>query len=54
MISEAMRLSEATKLNIYDASIVAAALEAGCNAVLSEDMQDGQKFGALTIMNPYR
>ncbi len=54
MQAEAMRLSETTLISIYDASIVAAALEAGCDAVLSEDLQHGQRFGSLTIINPYR
>nr|WP_294508486.1 PIN domain-containing protein [uncultured Rhodopila sp.] len=39
----------------YDALIVASALEAGCSALLSEDMQDGQVIdGRLTIRNPFR
>lgn len=50
----AMRLAEMSELSIYDASIVAAALEAGCGTLLSEDMQHGQKFETLSIVNPYR
>lgn len=50
----AMRLSEVSQLSIYDAAIVAAALEAGCDTLLSEDMQHGQKFERLSIVNPYR
>ena len=38
----------------YDALIVAAAVEAGCTRLLSEDMQDGQKIGNLTIHNPFK
>jgi predicted nucleic acid-binding protein len=50
----ALALASAHELNIYDASIVAAALEGGCDAVLTEDMQHGQKFGALRIEKPFR
>jgi predicted nucleic acid-binding protein len=50
----AMRISEISQLSIYDASIVAAALEAGCDTLLSEDMQHGQKFETLSVVNPYR
>lgn len=50
----ALALASAHELNIYDASIVAAALESGCDAVLSEDMQHGQKFAALRVENPFR
>ncbi len=37
----------------YDALIVAAALEAGCDTLYSEDMQAGRKIGALTIVDPF-
>ncbi len=40
--------------HIYDALIVAAALEAGCGTLYSEDMQSGQVIaGQLTIRNPF-
>jgi predicted nucleic acid-binding protein len=38
---------------IYDALILAAALEAGCNTLYTEDMQNGQIIGSLTIRNPF-
>lgn len=39
----------------YDALIVASALEAGCDELLTEDMQDGRVIEArLTIRNPFR
>ncbi|MDA3922089.1 MAG: PIN domain-containing protein [Salinisphaera sp.] len=38
----------------YDSLIIAAALEAGCKRLLSEDMQHGQRIGRLTIENPFR
>ena len=40
-------------LSFYDALIVAAALEAGCNRLYSEDMQHGQQIQQLTIQNPF-
>ncbi len=39
---------------IYDSLVIAAALEASCDTLFSEDMQDGQKIGNLTIRNPFR
>lgn len=39
--------------HIYDALILAAALDAECDTLYSEDMQDGQKIGTLTIRNPF-
>ncbi len=38
---------------IYDALIVAAALEARCDTLYSEDMQHGRQIGGLTIVNPF-
>jgi predicted nucleic acid-binding protein len=37
----------------YDALIVAAAIEAGCDILYSEDMQHGRAIGGLTIRNPF-
>jgi predicted nucleic acid-binding protein len=39
--------------SIYDALILAAALEAECDVLYTEDMQDGQVIGPLTIHNPF-
>jgi predicted nucleic acid-binding protein len=39
--------------HIYDSLILAAALDAECDTVYSEDMQDGQQIGELTIRNPF-
>ncbi len=50
----AVEICQAHQLNIYDATILAAAEEAGCAVVYSEDMQDGQRIGAMTIRNPFR
>jgi predicted nucleic acid-binding protein len=38
----------------YDAMIVAAAIEAGCHTLYTEDMQDGLVIGGLTIRNPFK
>ena len=39
--------------SFYDSLIVAAALEAGCTRLFSEDMQHGQRIQGLTIVNPF-
>ena len=51
----ALRLATRDGFAFYDALIVAAALEAGCGTLLTEDMQDGRTVeGRLTIRNPFR
>ena len=39
--------------SFYDSLIVAAALEAGCTRLYSEDLQHGQRIQGLTIVNPF-
>ena len=37
----------------YDALILAAAIEAGCETLFSEDFQHGRRFGDCLIVNPF-
>ena len=41
------------KYSFYDSLIIAAALEAGCNILFSEDLQHGQEIERMTILNPF-
>lgn len=51
---EGLRLRERYKLQLFDAMLLAAALEAGCTAFYSEDMQHGQRIeGTLAVLNPF-
>lgn len=42
------------KFGFYDSLIVAAALQAGCKRLFSEDLQHGQRIEGLRIENPFR
>ena len=37
----------------YDSLIIAAAIEASCTTLFSEDLHHSQKIGELTIVNPF-
>jgi predicted nucleic acid-binding protein len=39
--------------SIWDAVILAAASQAGCRLLLSEDLQDGFTSGGVTVVNPF-
>ena len=39
--------------SFHDALIVASALDAGCETLLTEDLQDGRRVNGLTIVNPF-
>ena len=41
------------RLSYYDGLILATAAEAGCAAILSEDMADGARLGGVEIVNPF-
>ena len=50
---QAMALSAQHSLSIWDALVVQAALEAGCDTLYSEDLQAGRRFGPLEVVNPF-
>jgi predicted nucleic acid-binding protein len=51
----ALHLVERNGFTIFDALIVAAALQAGSDTLWSEDMQHGMAIdGRLRILNPFR
>jgi predicted nucleic acid-binding protein len=49
----AVEIASRHDIHIYDATIVACALEAGCDTLWTEDLTDGQRFGGLTVRNPF-
>lgn len=51
----AIELAEKHGFSIFDSSLLAAALETGCETFLSEDLQDGMVVeGRLRIVDPFR
>jgi predicted nucleic acid-binding protein len=50
----ALRISGRYGYHIYDSLVIAAALEAGCGTLYSEDMKDGQVIEDLTLRNPFK
>lgn len=50
-----LALAERHNLSLYDATIAAAALHAGCDTLFSEDMQHGMTLdGRLRVVDPFR
>ena len=46
-------IAEQYGYRIYDCLILAAAEQAGCTTVYTEDMQPGQMVGSVKIVNPF-
>jgi predicted nucleic acid-binding protein len=53
LVIEALRLHGENQLAWYDALIVAAALQGGCQVLYSEDMQHGRRYEDLVVQNPF-
>ena|SRR5436190_1932481 len=49
----AVDLAREHQLHIWDAVILAAAADAGCRLLLSEDFQDGFFWSGVTVTNPF-
>jgi len=53
-----LRAALATKarfgISYWDAAIIKAARALGCHTVLSEDLSDGQDYGGVTVVTPFR
>jgi predicted nucleic acid-binding protein len=54
VIEGAWSIQDRFRLSWWDALIVSAAQVGGCHYLLSEDFQEGQKFGSLRVVHPFR
>ncbi len=52
-VLDASLMEEQHTLSFWDALIVVAAMRTGAAVLLSEDLLDGRKFGAVTVRNPF-
>jgi len=53
LYDRALDLHSRYRFSFYDSLIVAAALEANCTRLFSEDLQHGQRVEGLVIENPF-
>jgi predicted nucleic acid-binding protein len=54
ILERAWDLQDRHQLPWWDALIVASTRAAGCGTLLTEDFQDGQRFGDLEVVSPFR
>ena len=52
-VLSAIALGQRHQLSFWDALVVVAANKAGASVLYTEDLNDGQKFGELQIVNPF-
>ncbi len=53
LVLAALGLAERSKISPWDAAILEAARQAGCERVLSEDLGNGRVYGGITVENPF-
>jgi len=53
LVRSAVRRSQSSRLSYWDALIVETALDAGADILFTEDLQNGQVFDSLRIVNPF-
>ncbi len=53
LVDSAVDIHQRYGVSYWDGLIIAAARQHGCNRVLSEDLQAGQKIDGVEIVNPF-
>jgi predicted nucleic acid-binding protein len=53
LVRIAIELSERYGISYWDAAILVAAEALGCDTVYSEDLNDGQRYGQVRVVNPF-
>lgn len=49
----ALQIKGRYQLSYWDSAIIAAALELGCHTVYSEDLNHGQSYAGVRVINPF-
>jgi predicted nucleic acid-binding protein len=52
-VLDAIQLQALHKLSFWDAMILSSAVSLGCGTIWSEDLSPGQKYGPVTVQNPF-
>lgn len=53
LVRRAITTSRRWQIAVWDALIVEAARSSGCDRILTEDLQDGQDFDGVGVVNPF-
>ena len=53
LMQSALHFKERHQVSFWDAAILAAAASAGCNELYSEDLNPGQTYDGVRVVNPF-
>ncbi len=51
---QAIDFQQSYQLSFWDAMVVQSAARLGCRVLLTEDLSDGQSYGDVKVINPFR
>lgn len=54
LFDDSLALCARYQISYFDSAVVAAAAQCGCQTLCSEDLNDGQTYGNVTVVNPFR
>jgi predicted nucleic acid-binding protein len=54
VVMAALDTCQRRQLSYWDSAIIEASRVMGCSEVLSEDLGDGQDYGGIRVINPFR
>jgi predicted nucleic acid-binding protein len=54
LLVDAVRLQQKAQLSFWDALVVQAAIDGGCDRLYSVDLNAGQRFGPVLVVNPFK
>jgi predicted nucleic acid-binding protein len=54
LVKAGAALAERYQISYWDGAILAAAHEGGADLLYSEDLNDGQRYGEVTVFNPFK
>lgn len=54
LLDAALQAKDRWQLSYWDAAIIEAARCASCDTILSEDLNDGQSYDGIRVLNPFR
>jgi predicted nucleic acid-binding protein len=54
LVIKAFEIKLRHQISYWDAAIIAAAQELGCEVIFSEDLNAGQNYGGVVVENPFR
>ncbi|MGI8978362.1 MAG: PIN domain-containing protein [Pirellulaceae bacterium] len=53
IVKDAIRLARQYQISYFDAQIIAAARRLGCGTLYTEDLNHGQVYDGVAVMNPF-